>query len=247
MLAYNSPREINSDRVGIYALNLTPLGAFEAQEDPLTPLLKSGRYVTAHLVSDDATIRTPLAAVWAGGAYYLLRQMSADVAVQSVQCVRLGADGAVDTDYGVNGLWEVASPFPIQSCAMFWTGNDRLVFAVSERSTGITLYLHDAAGLPVGTFGIAGAAAVRDTDDDRYPHSSADRVRRRARVQPRDGYGTTQGGALQLRQQRIDAAGAGVGAPANLGARAASRGMTGSSSSTARTGRSRSTIASTAP
>jgi hypothetical protein len=106
----------------------------------------------------------------------------------------------------------------MQACEMFWTGNDRLIFAVSESTTGITLYLRDAAGLPVTAFGIGGAAALQDTVaiDTRIPPQIGFVAAPAFNLVI--GYGTTQGGALRLRQQRIDDHGARVGAAADLAA-----------------------------
>jgi hypothetical protein len=218
VLAYQSPDEVNSDRLGIYALNLTRAGAFEAQEDPATPLLKSGRYVVANLLDHDSPALTALSAVWAGGSYYLLRLAPGAGPQDGLQWVRLHADGAADTSYGVNGVREVPSPSLILGCAMLWTGNDRLITAVNDTIAGITLYLHDAQGVPVATFGAAGAAGLQDS------------VAVHDRIAPQIGfftvpsfhivvaYGTTQGGVLQLRQQRVDNLGVRAGSAANLAA-----------------------------
>jgi hypothetical protein len=218
VLAYQSPDEVNSDRLGVYALNLTRAAAFEAQEDPATPLLKSGRYVVANLLDHDSPALTTVSAVWTGGSYYLLRQAPADATHDNLQWVRLSADGAVDASFGVNGVREVPSPFLILSCEMLWTGNDRLITAVNDAISGITLYLHDALGAPVATFGTGGAAALQDTvtiHDRIIPQIGFFTVPAFHVVV---GYGTTQAGVLQLRQQRINSAGVRVGTAANLAA-----------------------------
>jgi subtilisin family serine protease len=218
MLVYQSPDEINSDRLGIYTLNLTMLGKFEAQEDPSTPLLKSGSYVTANLLDHDSAALTALSAVWAGGCYYLLRLAPGVGFPHGVQWVRLHADGAVDTSYGVNGIVEIPAPFLIRQCETLWTGNDRLITAVNDDIATIILYLHDASGTPMANFGTAGATTLQDTvtiNDQICPQIGFFTVPSFHIVV---GYGTTQGGALQLRQQRINSLGVRVGSPMNLAA-----------------------------
>lgn len=218
VLPYQSPDEVNSDRLGVYALNLTRSAAFEAQVDPATPLLKSGRYVVANLADHDSTALTTLSGVWAGGSYYLLRLVPSDAVHDNLQWVRLTADGAVDTSYGVAGIREVPSPFLILNCEMLWTGNDRLITAVNDSVTGIKLYLHDAQGAPVATFGAGGAAALQDTVPvhDRTPPQIGFFTTPALNLMI--GYGTMQAGVLQLRQQRVNSAGVRVGSAANLAA-----------------------------
>ena len=72
-VVYQSPDEINSDRMGVYALNLTENAAFEAQEDPSTPMQRSGSYVAVDMIFHIEMQLTALSAVWAGGSWYLLR------------------------------------------------------------------------------------------------------------------------------------------------------------------------------
>jgi serine protease AprX len=216
VLTYQSPDEVNSDRLGIYGLNLTRGGAFEAQEDPSTPFQKSGRYVTVPLLDHDQTTLTALSAAWAGGSYYLLR-LAPSVGLQdSLQWVRLHADGATDTTFGVNGILERPSPFLILSCETLWTGNDRLISVVNDVIAGITIHLHDALGAPVATFGAGGAALLQDTV------TIHDRICPQVGffTQPSFhvivGYGTKQGGALHLRQQRVNDHGVRVGTASDL-------------------------------
>ncbi len=215
-LIYQSPDEINSDRLGIYVLNLTRGGAFAAQEDPGTPLLKSGRYVVATALEHESTALSALSAVWTGGAYYLLRLAPGDEFRDRLQWLRLHADGAPDGTYGVDGVREVPTTMLVLACEMLWTGNDRLISAANDVLSGITLRLHDALGEPVAAFGTAGAAALVDT------------VTIHDRITPQlgfftapafhvvVGYGTTQAGLLQLRQQRVNRLGVRVGTAANL-------------------------------
>lgn len=212
-LSLQSPDEVNSDRVGVYALNLTKGGAFEAQEDPNTPLLRSGRYVTADLLRHGTTALTALSAVWTGGAYYLLRQAPGLVpGGNQLQWVRLNADGRVDASYAVAGVRSVPLTVMATGCDILWTGNE-LISAANDALTGITVHRMDGQGAAVPAFGVAGTAALADP----APVTRA--------VPPQVGldgarvlvaYGTTQAGALQLRYQRLNAAGVRVGAPVNL-------------------------------
>ncbi len=219
VVTYQSPDEINSDRLGIYALNLTRGGAFEAQEDPTTPFQKSGRYVTVNMLDHDNNVAiTALSAAWTGSFYYLLR-LAPDVGLQdSLQWVRLHADGAIDTSFGVNGILQLPSPFLILSCETLWTGNDRLISAVNDAIAGITIHLHDALGAPVATFGAGGAAPLQDTvtiHDRICPQMGFFTV---PSFHVMVGYGTKQGGNLHLRQQRINATGVRVGTASDLAA-----------------------------
>ena len=215
-LIYQSPDELNSDRLGVYLLNLTRAGAFAAQEEPTTPLLKSGRYVVATLLEHESTAISALSAVWSGGAYYLLRQAPGDDLHDRLQWLRLHADGAIDESFGVAGVRERPTTFLVLGCEMLWTGNDRLISAANDALGGITLHLHDALGAPVADFGTGGAAAL------------VDNVTVHDRITPQLGfftapafhlvvaYGTTQAGVLQLRQQRVNRLGVRVGTAVNL-------------------------------
>jgi len=219
VLAYQSPDEINSDRMGVYALALTPAGAFDAQERPATPLLKSGRYVAANLLDVDGTSQAAVSAAWTGASYYLLRTtLGATAAARNVQWVRLGADGAVDTSYGVGGVQQVVSGWPILAMETLWTGNDRLVSATIDIFGIITLYLRDALGAPVASFGTGGAATLADTVTILQTVCPQIGFFTMPSFRLMVGYATVQGGALQLRQQSVDSHGVRVGTAANLAA-----------------------------
>ncbi|EXI78796.1 MAG: type VII secretion-associated serine protease mycosin [Candidatus Accumulibacter appositus] len=217
-LIYQSPDELNSDRLGVYALKLTPGGAFAAQEDPGTPLLKSGRYVVAPSLEHGSVALSTLSAAWSGGSYYLLRLAPGGGIDDRLQCLRLHADGAVDGSYGVNGIRELASPFLPFGCELLWTGNDRLIAAISDLLTGISLHLLDAQGAPVANFGTAGTAALLDTLPINERITPQIGFFTAPALQVLVGYGTTQAGVLQLRQQRINHLGVRVGNAANLAA-----------------------------
>ena len=215
-LIYQSPDELNSDRLGVYALNLTRAGAFAAQENPGTPLLKSGRYVVASPLDHDSTALSALSAVWTGASYYILRLAPGAGLADSLQWLRLHADGAVDAGYGVSGIREMPAPFLILSVEALWTGNDRLISVANDALAAITLTLHDAQGAPVTEFGTAGAARLRDPlpIDDRIPAQIGFFTTPSLHVIV--AYGTIQAGVRQLRQQRVNRLGARVGTPTDL-------------------------------
>ena len=210
-LVFQSPDEINSDRMGVYAIDLTPAGAFEAQEDPATPLLRSGRYVTAETLRHDAMgggVLTGLTGAWTGGAYYVLREnLDPGHLFDKLEWVRLNADGRLDTTFAIGGVRGRSMGFGISGCDLHWTGGDRLVTAVTEAMVGALIFLDDENGAPVVGFAAGGPAALVDA----FPLDFA--------VPPQLGsvttpalqisvaYGTTQGGALHLRYQRLDDAG----------------------------------------
>lgn len=212
---YHSPDEINSDRVGVYALNLTPGGAFEAQEDPSTPLLRSGRYVAADALSHDSVGMFDVSAVWTGGAYYVLRQ-APGAPDNLLQWVRLNADGRVDGSYGVAGAHSVPAGLVVMSQEMLWTGT-QLVSAAHHLLGGITVYLADDQGAPVPGFGAGGAAVAAEpgvVSSDVAPHLGTFTL---PAPTVAVAYGVSAGADVQLRYQRLDAAtGAQIGATSDL-------------------------------
>lgn len=216
VVVYQSPDEINSDRSAVYALAITRGGAFQAQEDPSTPMLKSGNYVNVNLLDHTSRSLDALSAAWAGSVYYVLRQAPNAGLQDRLQWLRLNADGATDTNYGVNGVREVPTEFLTTGCETLWTGNNRLISAVNDVISGISVYLHDAQGAPVATFGTAGAVALQDrvTIHDRITPQLGFYTRPAFRAMV--AYGTRQGGALRLRQQVLAANGTRVGTNRNL-------------------------------
>jgi serine protease AprX len=214
-LVFQSPDEINSDRLGAYALNMTPDGAFEAQADPSTPLLWSGRYKKVDLLSHGTVGLTALSAEWTGGSYYHLRVHPGAGGVAQLQWARLNADGLLDSAYGAAGVRTAPVSLMLRSCQILWTGNG-LVTVGNDLLGGIGVYRHDDQGAPIAAFGIAGTAVLQDTvtfHDDVTPQVGWDPTNSRALV----AYGTTQAGALQLRHQVLNGGtGAQVGAPVNL-------------------------------
>ncbi|WP_164000340.1 S8 family serine peptidase [Pyxidicoccus caerfyrddinensis] len=213
-LVFQSPDEINSDRLGAYALNLTPAAAFEAQEDPSSPLLRSGRYTKVDLLSHGDANLMALSAEWTGGAWYLLRLAPAGGGVTELQWVRLNPDGLVDATYGVNGVRSAPVTLLMTSCQLLWTGSG-LVTAGNDLLGGLIVHRHDDQGAPVAGFGAGGAVSLQDTatfHDHVIPQVGWDAGSSQVQV----AYGTTQAGVLQLRYQRLNNAGVRVGAPVNL-------------------------------
>jgi hypothetical protein len=214
---FQSPDEINSDRLAAYAVNLTPDGAFAAQEDPSTPMLRSGRYVAVQALSHDQTPFSVVAAEWAGGAYYLLRVAPTGVGTSELQWVRLTADGRVDPAYANAGVRATPVAFLLSGVELLWAGTT-LLAAVNDHLSGITIHRFDAQGAPLAGFGVGGAAALQDTvsiEDRHTPQVGFDPSNSRVPV----AYITRQGADfqnIQMRYQRLDAAGAQVAAPVNL-------------------------------
>ncbi|MDQ3222687.1 MAG: hypothetical protein M3Q75_04320, partial [Gemmatimonadota bacterium] len=157
-VVWQSDDEINSDLLGVYGLSVTPLGSFRAQADPNTPMIDSGRY-KAHTLLDHTVQRLEsVSMVWAGGVYYLLR-MGPGTVLNELQLVRTNADGLVDTTYGTDGVRELVPALFIRQHEMHWTG-DRLICASVGDFSGPDVFLLDAAGEPITSFGMLGWQAI---------------------------------------------------------------------------------------
>lgn len=212
-LIYQSTDEINSDRLGVYAVNLTAAAAFEAQEDPLTPLVKSGRYTTALLASFPSGPEV-IAAAWTGGAYYVLRMAPSPGFVGQLEWVRLTADGLVDTAFGAAGARGVQVTAALTGVSLLWTGR-LLLTVVNDVFGGVTVHMADDQGAPVAAFGTGGAAALRDTAG-LQPGLAPQIGFAPAAAQVVVAYGTLDAGVSRLRYQRLDNQGRRVGNPVNL-------------------------------
>jgi hypothetical protein len=216
VLVYQNPDEVNADRIGIHATFLTAGLAFAAQEDPSTPLQKSGSYGVATLLDHTATALTPISAVWTGASWDILRLAQGDAAGDRQQWLRLTADGLPDARHGIAGVRERPYAGLVLGVELLWTGNDRRIAAVNDQVAGISVHFADADGAPIATFGAGGAAAIADT------------VPLHDRTNPQLGfftqpaftllvaYGSLQAGVLHLRQQRLNVRGVRAGNPAEL-------------------------------
>ena len=157
--------ELNADLIGVYALQVTLEGRYQAQMDPNTPLIDSGNY-TRHQLTDHADpLRTALAMVWAGGDLYMLRTMPNHDplgAGAQLDLLRVNADGLPDAGFGYSGARQVDTDFSYRNVALHWAGQ-RLV-AASGQSTTTRLLLFDltANAAPVATFGFNGVREIAE-------------------------------------------------------------------------------------
>ena len=217
VLLYQNPDEVNSDLVGVYTQNVTPELAFEAQVDNATPWLRNGKYQVLTLLDHANTVLSPIAAVWTGATWDLIRTAPGLNLTDNQQWLRLSADGVPDPRHGADGLRKRAYLGLVISVEMLWTGNDRRISVSNDVMAGITVFLDDADGAPVAAFGVGGAQVIADAAMP--PHD---------RTPPQLGfftvpaftvivaYGSMQGVTLHLRQQRMRADGARVGAPVDM-------------------------------
>lgn len=213
---YQSSDEVNADQIGVQALRLTRACAFEAQEDPNTPLQKSGRYATTTLQEHGSAALSALSAVWTGASWDLLRSATGDALVGRLQWLRLNADGQADANHGAAGVRELPMPGLVLCAEMLWTGNDRRISVINEALTGITVYLADADGAPVASFGVGGAAALLDTVPLHDPTPPQLGFFTQPGFTVVVAYGSVQAGVLHLRMQRINRLGVRNGVATDL-------------------------------
>lgn len=155
--------EINSDGLGIFALNLTPEGAFESQNDPNVPLIKSGRYVNHELAFSDHSGDGSVSMVAAGGIYYFLRFLpSAGLSITPV-IIRTNSDGVPDNSYGVGGTRNLNAMLPTH-VELFWS-ESRMVAAIAS-ILDVSVWLFNDNGDPVNSFGTAGIVTMPDIFTD---------------------------------------------------------------------------------
>jgi hypothetical protein len=154
---WQSNDEIHSDQLGVYALNVTPQGAFQAQADPATPLLNSGRYVRQQLAEHAGLNQTGIATTWAGGNSFFLRAQPR-AAVADLMLVRTNSDGnpeearKIDTDSRFERL------------CLKWTGSH--VIASAARGAHAKLFLFDPNGAAIAGFGANGVKDLGVTTAD---------------------------------------------------------------------------------
>jgi hypothetical protein len=104
-IVWQSLDEVNSDDLNVSMVKITLEGAFFVQADPLTPLIRNGRYV-AHALSEGNPITSldTVSMAWAGGDYYLLRwEGSQGLEPSRLTLIRTNADGRKGETFGVNG------------------------------------------------------------------------------------------------------------------------------------------------
>jgi serine protease AprX len=154
---WQSNDEINSDQLGVYALNVTRGGAFQAQVDPDTPLLQSGHYVPHALLEHGDPALNHTAMAWGGGDVYLLRVVPTGLAAE-LALVRTNADGRPDAGIGALGARAIDSFFGFDAVCLHWAGT-RLIAAHSNRLTSNILLL-DLDGRPINTFGTNGLVEI---------------------------------------------------------------------------------------
>ncbi|HEX8294284.1 MAG TPA: S8 family serine peptidase, partial [Pyrinomonadaceae bacterium] len=147
---WQSKDEINSDLYGVYTLNVTAEGAFEAQADPNTPLLRGGRYVAHTLAEHGDTTQTPTALAWAGGEQYTLRVVPQAAGGAALELVRANADGKPDAA----GPSTVHRSDAYRTCSLHWTGQHLL--AACSTALASHVFLLSGEGREVPTFGPSG-------------------------------------------------------------------------------------------
>ena len=157
---WQSTDEINSDRRGSYAVVVTPEGAFQAQADPATPLINSGRYVSHTLLEHTQQTLRGVSMAWAGGIYFLLRGKPNGFGAD-LHLVRTSTDGLPDPAYGVGGGRTLRTSLSIGGVETFWTGT-MLLCATADVLDNPRVYLLDATGVPRPAFGTAGMKTVNE-------------------------------------------------------------------------------------
>ena len=158
---WQSNDEINADALGVYAVKLTHSGAFQAQADPNTPLIQSGRYVRHQLFEHAVDDMFPVAMTWAGGDFYMLRTVPDNLGMAArLQLMRTNADGLPDAGFGAGGAREINWDIGQNRLALHWA-NTRLMAA---RAFGpqLHVFLFDAAGVAVNNFATNGVREIRE-------------------------------------------------------------------------------------
>ena len=151
---WQSNDEINSDLLGVYALNITNSGAFQAQADPNTPLINSGRYVRHRLHEQDENDLTAVSMVWAGGNYFLFRSVFDGVAAE-LHLMQANADGLISGDR------QVDLNIGVEQLALHWA-NTRLIAAYSFGLEHRIFLLDSSNGNSINSFGTNGVREIRE-------------------------------------------------------------------------------------
>ncbi len=170
---WQSSDELNADLTGVYTLQVTQAGRFQAQVDPNTPLIDSGSY-TRHELAEytEPAIglqHTGVALAWAGADLFLLRAAPDSDPLGAgarLDLMRLNADGLPDAGFGYGGARRVDSDLRYARLALHW-GGQRLV-AASAQLTSTRLLLFDLTrnADPVATFGNSGVLEIAERPTD---------------------------------------------------------------------------------
>ncbi|MFH7245309.1 MAG: S8 family serine peptidase [Spirulina sp.] len=156
VVVWLSDDEGNSDQKGIYAVNVTEQGAFQAQVDPYRPLLHSGRY-QSHTLSQFAPPAAPaiptVAMAWTGGTYALLW---GSVNTQW-QLILANGDGLPDGPLENFTRQSLAFENSLNS-SLHWAGTH----LVATHATALTVQtiLMDGLGQRVDSFGTQGIHTI---------------------------------------------------------------------------------------
>jgi hypothetical protein len=192
---------------GVYALNVTGEGAFEAQIDPNTPLLRHGRYVAHLLAEHGGTTLGHIAMAWAGGEQYTLRAVPNPGVGVAIELVRANADAKPDAA----GPVTVHRADGYYNFSLNWTGEH--LIAVCSTLFATHVFLLSGEGRVVGTFGPLGVDINETPAHGFYPQAVQNGSRKTWRVFV--AYGQKQGaGSHNLRLAVLDAEGKTPGAAA---------------------------------
>ena len=162
---WQSNDELNSDLIGVYALQVTLAGRFRSQVDPNTPLIDSGNYTRHELASHSDLQRTAVAMVWAGADMFLVRTMpDADPlgASARLDLMRLNADGLPDAGFGYEGARRVDTDFSYRGVNVHWADQRLIATAAQLTTTRLLLFDLTRNGDPVATFGANGVQAIAE-------------------------------------------------------------------------------------
>lgn len=162
---WQSNDELNSDLIGVYALQMTLAGRFRSQVDPNTPLIDSGNYTRHELASHNALQHTAVAMAWAGGDVFLVRTMpDADPlgAGARLDLMRLNADGLPDAGFGYEGARRVDTDFSYRGVEVHWADQRLVATAAQLTTTRLLLFDLTRNGDPVGTFGANGVLSIAE-------------------------------------------------------------------------------------
>ena len=161
---WQSNDEINSDRTGVFALNVTPSGVFDSQRDATGVLSENGHYARRRLYEQTEPMTfAPAALTWGGGDMFQLHlRVSTAMLDEDVRLVHLSADGKPDSTWNASGDGSklLDTVFMCRSAAMHWTGQ-RLIVAYSFAfATRIKLF--DGQGNPDTSFGTNGTIEISE-------------------------------------------------------------------------------------